>query len=167
VRPVLHAPTGAREVFRRVTGAWGSEQLIERAFDVREYDPSSSLMVGEMTLRFREVVHFVPTHAVEIAAAGRRFVFSADTAPTDALVEHAAGADLLLAEATLPAPEDDGPRGHLTPREAGEHAARAGVGRLVLTHLSDELDEDWARSEAAAAFGGPVEVAREGATYTI
>jgi ribonuclease BN (tRNA processing enzyme) len=39
------------------------------------------------------------------------------------------------------------------------------VRRLVLTHLSDELDALWARSEAEEAFGGPVHVAREGDVY--
>jgi ribonuclease BN (tRNA processing enzyme) len=37
----------------------------------------------------------------------------------------------------------------------------------VLTHFSDELDPDWARSEAGAAFGGPVELAYEGAVYEV
>ena len=77
------------------------------------------------------------------------------------------GADLLIIEATLPRPEREGPRGHLTPAEAGEHGARARVGRLVITHISDELDELWARAEAEQAFGGPVLVAREGAVYTV
>jgi ribonuclease BN (tRNA processing enzyme) len=36
-----------------------------------------------------------------------------------------------------------------------------------LTHISDELDERWARAEAEEAFGGPVLVAREGAVYTV
>ena len=40
-RPVLHAPPGAREIFRRVVGAWGNEDLIENAFDLREYDPAA------------------------------------------------------------------------------------------------------------------------------
>src|SRR5919199_940371 len=63
-----------------------------------------------------------------------------------------------LVETTLPRPERDGKRGHLTPREAGEHAAAARAKRTVLTHISDELDELWARGEAADAFGGPVEI---------
>jgi hypothetical protein len=37
----------------------------------------------------------------------------------------------------------------------------------VITHISDELDEQWARDEASKAFGSPVEVAREGAVYTL
>jgi hypothetical protein len=37
----------------------------------------------------------------------------------------------------------------------------------VLTHISDELDASWARDEASAAFGGTVELAREGAVYEV
>ena len=51
--------------------------------------------------------------------------------------------------------------------EAGELARAAGARRVVLVHISDELDWEWARREAARAFGGPVEVAREGATYDV
>ena len=72
-----------------------------------------------------------------------------------------------MLEATLPRPERAGPRGHLTPAEAGDHARRANAARLVITHISDELDEGWARDEASKAFGAPVEVAREGAVYTL
>jgi ribonuclease BN (tRNA processing enzyme) len=41
------------------------------------------------------------------------------------------------------------------------------VRRLVLTHISDELDADWAQREAEKAFGGPVDVAVEGAVFTV
>src|SRR3954467_64800 len=42
-RPALHAPAGARQVFRRVVGAWGNEDLIENAFHLREYDPRETI----------------------------------------------------------------------------------------------------------------------------
>jgi len=163
-RPALHAPPGAHDVFRRVVGAWGNDDLIESAFALREYEAADALDIGELAVAFGEVDHFVQTFAVGFTsrASGRRFVFGADTGPSDALVEFARDADVLMVEATLPRPERDGKRGHLTPAEAGEHAARAGVGRLVLTHISDELDTGWAREEAQAAFGGAVEVAVEG-----
>jgi hypothetical protein len=35
----------------------------------------------------------------------------------------------------------------------------------VITHISDELGDGWARDEAEKGFGGPVEIAREGAVY--
>jgi ribonuclease BN (tRNA processing enzyme) len=83
------------------------------------------------------------------------------------LVDFAREADLLLIEATLPRPERSGERGHLTPHEAGEHGKAAAVRRLVLTHISDELDSLWARAQAEEAFGAPVEIARQGAVYRL
>jgi ribonuclease BN (tRNA processing enzyme) len=168
-RPALHAPAGARQTFRRVVGAWGSEDLIENAFELREYRPTETLEIGRLRIRFGEVPHFLHTCAVEFTVDGsdRRFTFSSDSAPAQALIDFASGTDLLLVEATLPRPEREGMRGHLTPAEAGEHGRLAGARRLVLTHISDELDADWARAEAERAFGGAVEVAAEGAVYRL
>ncbi len=168
-RPVLHAPPGARDTFRRVVGAWGNEDLVEAAFDLCEYTAADRLEVGPLRVGLHEVDHFVRAFAVGItsSAGGGRFVFGADTGPSEALVEFATGADLLMIEATLPRPERQGDRGHLTATEAGDHAARAGVKQLVLTHISDELDERDARRDAERAFGGPVTVAREGAVYDV
>jgi ribonuclease BN (tRNA processing enzyme) len=167
-RPRLIAPPGARETFRRLCAAAGMrEEHIENGFRVEEYDPGEALEVGTVQVRFQPVPHFLPTHAVEVSAAGARITYSADSSPSDDLCAFARGTDLLLIEATLPRPEPEGPRGHLTPAEAGEHGWRAGARRVVLTHISDELDADWARQEAERGFGGPVEVACEGAVYRI
>lgn len=167
VRPALHAPPGAAAVFRRVVGAWGNEDLVEGAFALREYDPAAPLEIGPIALRFCRVPHFVPAFAIELAAGGRRFTYGADCSPTEDLVAFARDTDLLMIEATLPRPERSGVRGHLTPSEAGEHGRSAGARRLVVTHVSDELGERWAREEAEAAFGDSVEVAREGAVYEL
>ena len=37
--------------------------------------------------------------------------------------------------------------------------------RVLLTHVSDELDELWVRSAPAAVFRGPIDVAHEGAVF--
>jgi ribonuclease BN (tRNA processing enzyme) len=169
-RPRLFVPEGGRDALRRVCGGAGMpEEHVERAFALREYSPDDVVEVGAMRVRFRRVPHFLPTCAVDVASTngGGRFTYGADSAPNDELVRFADGTDLLLIEATIPRPEEDGPRGHLTPAEAGEHGARAHVRRLVLTHLSDELDAQWARSEAERTFGGPVDVAHEGAVFVV
>ena len=167
-RPDLYVPPGAAEVFRRVVGSFGREDLIENAFTLHEYGTSDQLVVGPLQIRFCEVPHYILTHAVELLArGGRRLTFSADCRPNEELVRFAYQTDVLLIEATLPRPERDGLRGHLTPREAGEHGQRAGAQRLVLTHFSDELDVTWARAQATEAYGGPVEMAQEGAVYIV
>jgi ribonuclease BN (tRNA processing enzyme) len=167
-RPRLLAPPGGRDAFRRLCTAGGmSEGHIEKGFALEEYDPRQPVEVGTLEVSFQPVPHYLPTQAVGVAANGRRITYSADSSPSEDLCAFARDTDLLLIEATLPRPEREGPRGHLTPEEAGEHGRRAGARRLVLTHISDELDADWARREAERGFGGPVEVAHEGAVYTL
>jgi ribonuclease BN (tRNA processing enzyme) len=63
------------------------------------------------------------------------------------------GRAVLLAEAAHP---DDGsvqpPGLHLTGRQAGEHAAAAGVGRLLLTHVPPWVYGGAQLAAACAAF---------------
>lgn len=168
-RPRLVAPPGATKTFRRIVGAWGNDELIEQAFDVEEYAVDSVIEVGTLRFTFALMPHFVDAYAVSVTSSsgGGRLAFGADSRPARELVDFASGADLFLVEATLPRPERTGVRGHLTAEEAGDHGRRAGVGRVVLTHISDELDQADAGRRAAEAFGGPVDVAREGAVYEI
>jgi ribonuclease BN (tRNA processing enzyme) len=172
-RPALFVPGGAAEVFRKIVGCWGNEDLIDNAFALREYvsaeeiSAPQELSVGPFHIRLCEVPHYVTTYAVEVSTNGSRFTFSADCKPNEQLVEFAADTDMLMIEGTLPRPERTGIRGHLTPSEAGEHARLARAQRVVLTHYSDEMDPDWARREATAGYGAPVWLAEEGAIYTV
>jgi ribonuclease BN (tRNA processing enzyme) len=168
-RPRLIAPPGARDTFRRVVGSWGNEDLIESAFELEEYEAASTPRVGPLGFEFRSVPHFIETFAIRVGTNNGtgKLAYGADSSPSEDLCKFVKGADLLVIEATLPRPERTGIRGHLTPAEAGEHAKQAGVKRVVITHISDELDFTWARSEASRAFGGPVEMAEEGAVYEV
>ena len=169
-RPELYAPRGAAETFRSIVSNWGNEELVEHAFQLHEYDGTEQLEVGPFSFRFCEVPHYLTTFAVELSCRGNgggRFTYGADCSPNDELVEFARGTDVLMIEATLPRPERTGVRGHLTPCEAGDHGRRAAAGRLVITHISDELDPAWVKSEAERSYGGPVELAAEGETYTV
>jgi ribonuclease BN (tRNA processing enzyme) len=168
-RPRLIAPPGAIDTFRRVVGAWGNEDLIENAFEIEEYAADDTPEVGPLKFSFQPVPHFTETFAIRIESTngGGVLAYGADSRPSDDLIEFVRDADLFVVEATLPRPERTGMRGHLTPREAGEHGRKAGVKQVVLTHLSEDLGRVWARDEATEAFGSPVDVAREGAVYRL
>jgi ribonuclease BN (tRNA processing enzyme) len=166
-RPHLYAPSGATEVFRKMVSCWGPDDLIDNAFRLHEYHATDELTIGPLRVRFCEVPHYTVTHAIELSSNGSRFTFSADCSPNQQLVQFARDTDVLLIEATLPRPERTGIRGHLTPGEAGQHGRDASARRLILTHYSDEMDPEWAREEAVRAYGGPVELAREGEVYTV
>ncbi|NIP83397.1 MAG: ribonuclease Z [Gemmatimonadetes bacterium] len=106
-----------------------------------------------------------PDEVVGPARPGRRIVYSGDTRPIDATVEHAAHADLLIHEATFAEEEADRAREteHSTAREAAVVARDAGARRLVLTHISPRygMDPSVLEQEARAVFPGAV-VARDG-----
>ena len=169
-RPELWAPPESERAFATLGAIFDVERQISSAFALTEYDPERSLTIGPFSVSFKEVPHYVPAWACDLASdEGRRLTFGADCGPNDAIVELARGTDLLMLEAT----EGPGPylggafRGHLTAAEAGELARRAGPGRLLLTHYSDELDAALVRAAGESAFGGPIELAAEGARYLI
>jgi ribonuclease Z len=107
--------------------------------------------------------HTIPCIGVraEDKATGRVFAYSSDTAPSAAIVRLAAGADLFIHEAT-----GNGP-GHSTPAQAGAAAREAEVGRLLLIHYPPGAKEERWLAEAKATFGGPVELARDLAEYSV
>lgn len=106
-----------------------------------------------------------PAQLVGPPRPGRRVVYTGDTRPCDATVAAAEGADLLVHEATFA--EEEAQRaaetGHATAREAAEVARRAGVKRLVLTHISARYSRDAQEleREARAVFAA-TSVARDG-----
>jgi ribonuclease Z len=74
---------------------------------------------------------------------GRKIVYTGDTRPFEGLADFAAEADLLIHDATL---DDDLAErayedGHSTPSQAAENARKAGVKRLVLTHISARYED--------------------------
>jgi ribonuclease BN (tRNA processing enzyme) len=113
--------------------------------------------------------HPVETWAMRVEHDGRVLAYSADTGPCEELVGVAEGADLALFESSFEEGRDDAapPDLHLTGRQAAEYASRAGVRRLVLTHLPPWNDPDASLDAAATAFDGPLELARPGATYEL
>ena len=63
---------------------------------------------------------------------------------------------------------DENPDGiHLTGTDVGRMAARAGVDRLVLTHIPAWNDPKVAYDEARAVWEGPLDLAQVGATYEL
>lgn len=81
---------------------------------------------------------------VTVARPGQKFAFVMDTAPCAGAEKLAEGADLLVAESTFS--NDDAGLAreyrHLTAGQAGELAASAAVGTLILTHFSSRYGDD-------------------------
>ncbi len=169
-RPRLWLPPGGLDQLRRIVAVWGSDELIDDAFEPIEYERDGRLELGSIEARLHEVPHYTLTHAVELVApSGRRLIYGADCRRCEELERAAAGADVLLAEATLPETEAVPlrRRGHMSAEEAGALAGQAAVGRLVLTHISDLIDPGDALAAAQLGYDGPVEIAAEGSSWEL
>jgi ribonuclease Z len=79
-----------------------------------------------------------PEDVVGPSRAGRRVVYSGDTAPSADVIEVARHCDLLIHDCTFGEEEAERARetGHTTASEAARVARDAGAKRLVLTHIS-------------------------------
>ncbi len=145
----------------------GSEAELARQLEVHTWGAPGTDRIGPFDVAVAQVAHPVPTYAIRLTSGGRTFVYSGDTGPCDALVDLATGADALLCEASFVETGDNPPDLHLTGRQAAEHATKAGVGRLLLTHIPPWYAPDTVLAEARAAYEGPLELAEPGASYEI
>ncbi|NIQ94452.1 MAG: ribonuclease Z, partial [Desulfuromonadales bacterium] len=149
----------ALERFGYATGPWLTEfkDRLRRA-------PSSEVPI---TVPYRDGGN----ETVETAELGRRIAhieegmklcYVTDASPSAAneerIVELAAGAHLLAIEATFSHEEAERARqrNHLTARQAGELARRAGAAKLLVFHHSPRYQDepDRLQSEAQQAFAG-------------
>jgi ribonuclease BN (tRNA processing enzyme) len=159
---------GPRDTQERLCAAFERRPPDELA-QVYEFRPvqEGRRTIGPFEVDLARMNHPVETYGLRIMADGASIAYSADTGACDALVDLARNCDLFLCEASY-AHGGSYPTGlHLTSREAGDHARRAGARRLVLTHLVPWTDGEQSKADAAAAYGGPVELARTGATYEL
>lgn len=137
--------------------------------DVVEVEPGATFTVGDCTVRVGATDHrpVEPTVAYRVEHEERSVVLGGDGVPCSGLDELCAGADAyvqtVLREdlvAKIPMPRmHDVLDYHSTVAQAGDTAARAGVGTLMLTHYIPGLpagaEHEW-RAIAAAHFDGDV-----------
>jgi ribonuclease BN (tRNA processing enzyme) len=161
----VYAPAGAAE---RVAAAYSVEaEPVDDVYRFYGLQPGT-FPIGPFTVTVDRVNHPVETYGVRVEHRGRVLTYSSDTAPCEALLRLAQGADLFLCEASYLDGVDNPPDLHLTGGEAGEAATKAGVGRLLLTHLVSAWGSEASTVEAASgAYAGPVEVVRAGARYDL
>jgi len=159
VIPVL-GPTGTADRMARAYDL-PPEEGMHGEFEFRDHAVETE--IGPFRIRTTRVNHPVETYAIRVEAGGKSLVFSGDTGLCDPLVELARGADLALFEASFLSRYPDLPANlHLTAAQAADHATRAGVDRLILTHLVPWTPQDETLAEADAAFGGALALAAPG-----
>lgn len=163
----LYAPPGVRDVVTSLL-AEDSAQEFEEVFHAVDLHPGDAFQVGPMAFECFRSTHPVPTVSLRVTAGDRVLAYSSDSAGGPELLEAAARADTFLCEATWQGDGDGRPPAmHMTAREAGQHAAAADVGRLIITHVLGSLDPRTSLTEARTTFQGNISLAHALATFEI
>lgn len=117
------------------------------------------LTYPDLQITASPVRHLIPNLGLrfDFPPYGGSAAYSSDTEPCPALVELANGVDVLIHEAS------GASVGHSSAEQAGEIARRAGAKKLYLIHYQTWGTDPLPRAaEARAAFGGDVQIARDG-----
>ena len=145
-------------------------QYFSTVYDMQEYDPASSIRIGDFTLTFAPTLHIIPCWAIRIHSAddsGDLF-YTADTGADADLSDISSGASVVLAESAGPPNAD--PAGylgmHLLPQQAAKIADEAGASHLVLTHIWEEYGPDSFVEAARAHFTGRISLATPGVSFS-
>lgn len=156
----VYAPGEPKEDFERMK--------YKDAINLIPIDDSKAIKIGELEITFKRMQHGYEDYAICIKKGCKKFVYSGDTSPNEALVEFAKDADLFLCEAGLLERDEKSMRAmHLTAKEAGNIAKRANVRRLLLTHFWPEFRFEQYLNETSSVYEGMFQIAEELKSYFI
>jgi ribonuclease BN (tRNA processing enzyme) len=160
----VHGPEGTADRMARAYDL-PTDPGMNEEFDFRIW--SGPIEIGPFAVTPVPVQHPVAAFGLRVTADGATVAYSGDTGPCPALDDLARDVDVLLAEASFRSADTNPPDLHLTGADGGGVAARAGVKRLVLTHVPPWFDPLDALAEARAEYDGPIDLAFCGATYDL
>lgn len=108
---------------------------------IESYRPEGTLYLGPYQVTFQRTVHPVECYAIrfEEKDTGKVFVYTADSAWTEELIDFSREADLLLADTNF-SNELGENEVHMTAREVATLANEAKVKQLIPTHIPPQAD---------------------------
>ena len=123
--------------------------------------------IGNLSFTFCEMTHSVQSFAMAVESNGKKLVYTGDSNMNEAIAKFSKSADLLVADTgLLDKDKKDNAAPHLTAEEVGEIAAKAGVKKLILSHIRPGYKEEDLVKEAARYYKNPM-IAEEMKTYFV
>ena len=131
-----------------------------RDFSVETIEIQDKLDVGPFNVFAVNTIHSADSVAYRFEQSGKSVVFTGDTDYDHGIIEISINADLLIADCSFP--DSQKTKGHLSAKECGLIAKKAGAKKLVLSHLYPADTPDTARvREAEEVFDGKVILAED------
>jgi len=163
----LYGPEGHEEYLRdrmrheMVESPDSVEENFGFNFEVKEIS-SREKISQNLVLESIEALHGPESFrclSLKFISEGKEIVFTGDTDYNPELEGFAEGADILVADCSRPGSQEV--EGHMNADECGRLAEKAGVGKLVLSHLYPETEGENLKSQAGSFFDGEVVVAED------
>jgi len=151
-------PPGLGEWFsdlKKILGRWSDDLLI-----ILHEMNNEPYQILDISITAKRTGHTENSLCYRAENNSESFFYSGDTGFNDNVVSLASDCKLAVIEASNTG--NTQMEEHLTPLLAGNIAARAGVEKLVLTHMYPEVLESDPLREASAVYSGEIILAREG-----
>jgi ribonuclease BN (tRNA processing enzyme) len=159
----LYGPPGLVRRMQSIMSAQGACDLEEQML-FTPITPGDEVTIGALAVTALPTRHMADSMGLRVCAAdgsAGTLGYTSDTSAGPGAEAIARGADVLLAEATLPGAYE-GRVPHLSPAQCARLARDAGVRTLVLTHLWPTADRAQLLAEARAAWDGDIRLAEQG-----
>jgi ribonuclease BN (tRNA processing enzyme) len=158
---------GPRELGARIDALHAEPGFSAGSLDI-EAIVAGTTSIGSLEIVAAGVTHDQESYGFRVSSAvGPGLVYSGDCGRAEDLDPLIHPGDTLLCEVSFGPGPVPPTAAHLDGPAVGQLAARAGVGRVLLTHLLMGLDEDATIAAVHRAFDGPVVVVQPGDRFAI
>ncbi len=131
-----------------------------KEFSIKPIEVKEKFDFGPFYIFTAKTIHSADSLAYRFEHKGKAVVFTGDADYDQEIIALAQGADLLVADCSFP--DTLKARGHLSARECGLVAGKAGAARLLLSHLYPADTPDSERiKESREVFNGDVMLAED------
>jgi ribonuclease BN (tRNA processing enzyme) len=155
--PIFIANESNESSFKSIKGS------IVKSFSVNE-----SLNVADLKFSFIQTFHDAYCLAIKIQFLNKTFVYTADTFYDESLISFCAEADVVIAETSFYKEFTDAKKyGHMNTIDVGTLAARANIGKIILTHLPHFGEHERLVAEVGEIYNGDIELAYCGMKITL
>lgn len=167
-KPRLYLPPEGITVLNQVVDYFADTgTFFTDVFDVCEYEEEKTIKLADMEIKPSKVKHYIASYGVSITG-DRRVAYSSDSGECDGLYEIAEKAELFICNVGNSLDTGRGNSwGHLNPEQAGALADKAGVQKMLVSHIPQGYKKEEYVKRAAVSYKGSLEAALARNAYEV
>jgi len=158
-------PIGFKNYYKGLKKLY-SESIKPRNYEIKISETEqSSFDIGKFKIKTFKTYHTEESIGFRFESEDKILAVSGDTGYYENIIELCKGASLAVLECSFP--DEFNFEYHLTPSTAGKIAEKAGVKRLILTHLYPVTEKYPLIKQCKKCFSGKVEIAKNFKPYIV